>query len=63
MTNYSLALLLYSIVYSIKIHPPPQLAAKRSADFLQVQFTFISDSFQIHFRFISDSFQIHFRFI
>ncbi|KOS38169.1 hypothetical protein ACN38_g11013 [Penicillium nordicum] len=50
------------LVYSIKIHPPPKLAAKRSANFLQIHFRFTSDSLQIFFRFTSDSLQIHFRF-
>ncbi|KAJ9487430.1 hypothetical protein VN97_g5875 [Penicillium thymicola] len=34
---------LCTTVYPIKIHPPPKLAAKRSANFLQIQFRFNSD--------------------
>ncbi|KOS38151.1 hypothetical protein ACN38_g11019, partial [Penicillium nordicum] len=47
---------------SYKDSPTPKLAAKRSANLLQVFFKFTSDSLQIHFRFTSDSLQIHFRF-
>ncbi|KAJ9488876.1 hypothetical protein VN97_g4408 [Penicillium thymicola] len=43
------------VVYPItKDSPTPKLAAKRSVNFLQIQFTFNSHSLQIHHRFTSD---------
>ncbi|KAJ9481422.1 hypothetical protein VN97_g12061, partial [Penicillium thymicola] len=51
----SLVVTYNSLLY--KDSPTPKLAAKRSANFLQIQFRFNSDSIQIQFRFNSDSIQ------
>ncbi|KAJ9482340.1 hypothetical protein VN97_g11101, partial [Penicillium thymicola] len=45
---------------SYKDSSTPKLAAKRSANFLRIQFRSNLDSIQIQFRFNSDSIQIQF---
>ncbi|KAJ9490487.1 hypothetical protein VN97_g2771 [Penicillium thymicola] len=51
---------LHDLLY--KDSPTLKLAAKRSTNFLQIQFRFNLDAIQIQFRFSSDSVQIQFRF-